>query len=134
MNTLSPGKPWVTKLSSAGLIYLHFGHRVISQVLKTKEDDDVTHNIYDKIYENFIQEIDAIDNGISQSDEEPRYKNCLLFVYDWPVKGFTTNIYWENQRKGQRYLGVGPLWPGRDHGFAFSSLHLLGIIQSKNAL
>jgi len=55
---------------------------VISQVLKTKEDDDVTRNIYDKIYENFIQEIDAIDNGISQSDEEPRYRNCLLFVYD----------------------------------------------------
>lgn len=82
MNTLSPGKPWLTKLSSAGLIYLHFGHRVISQVLKTKEDDDVTRNIYDKIYENFIQEIDAIDNGISQSDEKPRYRNCLLFVYD----------------------------------------------------
>lgn len=83
MKTLSPGKPWVTKLSSAGLIYLHFGHRVISQILKTKDDDDVTNNIYDKIYENFIQEIDAIDNGISQSDEEPRYVNCWLFVYDW---------------------------------------------------
>ncbi|XP_078362703.1 MYG1 exonuclease-like [Oculina patagonica] len=73
MKTLSSGKPWVTKLSSAGLVYLHFGHRVISQVLKTKDNDDVTNKIYDKIYENFIQEIDAIDNGISQSDEEPRY-------------------------------------------------------------
>ena len=72
MKKLNPNKPWVTKLSSAGLVYLHFGHRVISQILKTKEEDDVTHKIYDKIYENFVQEIDAIDNGISQCDGEPR--------------------------------------------------------------
>lgn len=72
MKTLNPNKPWVTKLSSAGLVYLHFGQRVISQILKTKEEDDVTCKIYDKIYENFVQEIDAIDNGISQCDGEPR--------------------------------------------------------------
>lgn len=72
MKTLKPNKPWVTKLSSAGLVYLHFGQRVISQILKTKEEDDVTCKIYDKIYENFVQEIDAIDNGISQCDGEPR--------------------------------------------------------------
>lgn len=58
MKTLKPNKPWVTKLSSAGLVYLHFGQRVISQILKTKEEDDVTCKIYDKIYENFVQEID----------------------------------------------------------------------------
>ena len=72
MKTLNPNKPWVTKLSSAGLVYLHFGQRLISQILKTKEDNDVTRKIYDKIYENFVQEIDAIDNGISQCDGEPR--------------------------------------------------------------
>ena len=72
MKTLNPNKPWVTKLSSAGLVYLHFGQRVISQILKTKEENDVTRKIYDKIYENFVQEIDAIDNGISQCDGEPR--------------------------------------------------------------
>lgn len=72
MKTLKPNKPWVTKLSSAGLVYLHFGQRVISQILKTKEENDVTRKIYDKIYENFVQEIDAIDNGISQCDGEPR--------------------------------------------------------------
>ena len=72
MKTLKSNKPWVTKLSSAGLVYLHFGQRVISQILKTKEDNDVTRKIYDKIYENFVQEIDAIDNGISQCDGEPR--------------------------------------------------------------
>ena len=81
MKTLSPSKPWVTKLSSAGLVYLHFGHQLVSQMLKTKENDAVTNKIYDKIYENFIQEIDAIDNGISQCDEEPRYANQWLLAY-----------------------------------------------------
>ena len=28
MNTLDPRKPWTTKLSSAGLVYAHFGRSV----------------------------------------------------------------------------------------------------------
>ena len=72
MASLAPGKKWVTKLSSAGLIYLHFGHRVLAGILGTKPDDDVTGVIYDKVYELFIEEVDAIDNGISTSDETPR--------------------------------------------------------------
>ena len=33
MSSLSEGsKKWVTKLSSAGLVYLHFGHRVLSTI------------------------------------------------------------------------------------------------------
>lgn len=72
MKTLCPNKPWTIKLSSAGLVYLHFGHRVIAQVLNTKVDDDMTCKVYDKVYEDFIQEVDAIDNGINQSDETPR--------------------------------------------------------------
>ncbi|XP_067033438.1 MYG1 exonuclease-like [Acropora muricata] len=74
MKTLCPNKPWTTKLSSAGLIYLHFGHRVIAQTLNTKVDEDITGKVYDKVYEDFIQEVDAIDNGINQSDEKPRYR------------------------------------------------------------
>lgn len=30
--------------------------------------------IYKKVYENFIEEIDAIDNGVPMTDEEPKYK------------------------------------------------------------
>ena len=69
---LSPGKPWETKLSSAGLVYLHFGLRLVSRILGIKCSDDMANKIYDKVYENFIQEIDAIDNGINQFDGEPR--------------------------------------------------------------
>ena len=33
MQSLSDGRwKWVTKLSSAGLIYLHFGHRILADV------------------------------------------------------------------------------------------------------
>ncbi|XP_027981458.1 UPF0160 protein MYG1, mitochondrial isoform X2 [Eumetopias jubatus] len=74
MSSLSPGKPWQTKLSSAGLIYLHFGHKLLAQLLGISEEDSMLGTIYDKMYENFVEEVDAVDNGISQWEEgEPRY-------------------------------------------------------------
>ncbi|XP_058869378.1 MYG1 exonuclease [Acipenser ruthenus] len=72
-HSLRPEKRWVTKLSSAGLVYLHFGQRVLAQRLEREEGDPEVQVLYDKVYENFVEEIDAIDNGISQWDEEPRY-------------------------------------------------------------
>lgn len=49
MSSLSPGKPWQTKLSSAGLIYLHFGHKLLAQLLGTNEEDSMVGTIYDKV-------------------------------------------------------------------------------------
>ena len=72
MSSLRPEKKWVTKLSSAGLVYLHFGHQLIAQLLELPPSDPVTELIYDKVYENFVEEVDAIDNGINATDEEPR--------------------------------------------------------------
>ncbi|KAM8977582.1 MYG1 exonuclease [Pelodytes ibericus] len=73
MHSLYPEKPWVTKLSSAGLVYAHFGSQIISILLSTEEDDPIIPVLYDKMYENFVEEIDGIDNGISQYDGEQRY-------------------------------------------------------------
>ena len=82
-HSLDPSKPWTTKLSSAGLIYVHYGKQVIRAVMekiaKEKEDnseipESVVALISDKVYENLIEEIDAVDNGISVSDDVPRYK------------------------------------------------------------
>ncbi|XP_026205942.1 UPF0160 protein MYG1, mitochondrial [Anabas testudineus] len=72
-HSLCPEKPWVTKLSSAGLVYLHFGHQVLAHLTQLKEDDRQLEVLYDKLYENFVEEVDAIDNGISQCDGEARY-------------------------------------------------------------
>jgi len=60
------------KLSSAGLIYKHFGREVITNILGT--DQDTTELIYKCVYKNFIEAIDAIDNGISVTDQPPRYR------------------------------------------------------------
>ena len=72
MNTLNDKFKWVTKLSSAGLVYFHFGHRIIAYLINSEADAPIVQILYDKVYENFVEEIDAIDNGISQSDEPPR--------------------------------------------------------------
>ncbi|XP_029946929.1 MYG1 exonuclease [Salarias fasciatus] len=72
-NSLHPEKPWVTKLSSAGLIYVHFGRRLLAQLTQLKEDDRQLEMLYDKLYEHFVEEVDAVDNGISQYDGEARY-------------------------------------------------------------
>lgn len=72
-NSLLPSKKWTTKLSSAGLVWVYFGERVISHILRTGLDDDITKVLYDKMYENFVEEVDAIDNGIEQSDGKQRY-------------------------------------------------------------
>ena len=69
------GKKWQTKLSSAGLVYAHFGKDVLKEILELKdqsEDGDMISILYDKIYETFVEAVDAIDNGINISQDNPR--------------------------------------------------------------
>ncbi|KAI3643450.1 hypothetical protein MP228_013005 [Amoeboaphelidium protococcarum] len=66
----------VTKLSSAGLIYRHFGKEVLqsimddnSQIAGLTAGADYKANIdvvYKKVYDDFIEAMDAIDNGVSR--------------------------------------------------------------------
>ncbi|XP_044739894.1 MYG1 protein-like [Chrysoperla carnea] len=57
----------IIKLSSAGLIYAHFGKEIISQILSnsklTKGDFKL---VYLHVYEDIVEELDGIDNGIKQ--------------------------------------------------------------------
>ncbi|XP_069735694.1 MYG1 exonuclease [Phaenicophaeus curvirostris] len=73
MQSLRPDKPWTTKLSSAGLVYCHFGSQILAELLGQPEDSPVVTALYDKMYESFVEEIDAVDNGIAQTEGEPRY-------------------------------------------------------------
>ena len=61
--------------------YFYFGERIVAQILGAKQEDKITGIIYDKVYERFVEEIDAIDNGISQCDEEPRWAQILIHVH-----------------------------------------------------
>lgn len=49
MHSLKPEKPWQTKLSSAGLVYFHFGTQILATRLGLNEEDPVVHVLYDKV-------------------------------------------------------------------------------------
>ncbi|ABN65680.1 predicted protein [Scheffersomyces stipitis CBS 6054] len=61
-----------TKLSSAGLVYKHFGKEIIQQVLEyTPEKDSKNIDLlYEKVYKEFIESLDANDNGINNYSTE----------------------------------------------------------------
>lgn len=61
------------KLSSAGLIYCHFGHEIIRQYMPKETSNDIIDLIFKKIYHGLIQEIDGIDNGVPMFSSEPLY-------------------------------------------------------------
>lgn len=69
--TTFPGRP--TKLSSAGLVYMHFGRTILAQELaairsvdtsSVSENDPDIETVYPQLYESFVEAIDANDNGI----------------------------------------------------------------------
>ena len=68
-----PGKTFNTKLSSAGLIYVHFGKRLIAQIIEKPVADPLVEKIFDKVYEKFMEEVDANDNGIATHEGPARY-------------------------------------------------------------
>jgi uncharacterized UPF0160 family protein len=68
-----------TKLSSAGLVYKHFGKEIVSKKIEKSVEDPVTNQLYLKMYKSFIEAVDGVDNGVSQYDilegAEPNYEN-----------------------------------------------------------
>ena len=75
MKDIKPEMSFTTKLSSAGLVYAHYGFEILKRIyakdsgLEAMSDNQVK-QLYQKVYENFVEEIDAVDNGISVSDSE----------------------------------------------------------------
>ncbi|KAK1382275.1 Metal-dependent protein hydrolase [Heracleum sosnowskyi] len=66
-----------TKLSSAGLVYKHFGLEIIAKEVQLDESHPDVMRLYLAIYKSFMEAIDAIDNGINQydTDQPPKYVN-----------------------------------------------------------
>lgn len=73
MSTLIPDAKWTTKLSSAGLVYVHYGRDVLSKLIADEVPESELNSIYAKVYETFVQEVDAIDNGIPVCEGKPNY-------------------------------------------------------------
>ncbi|CAG8491568.1 3681_t:CDS:10 [Paraglomus brasilianum] len=80
------------KLSSAGLIYKHFGKEIIATQLGLEVADSKVAILYDKIYEDFIEALDAVDNGINQYPSEipAKYKETTTL----PSRVATFNPWW----------------------------------------
>ncbi|WJX43152.1 hypothetical protein P8452_30295 [Trifolium repens] len=71
------GHGFSTKLSSAGLVYKHFGKEIIANELKVDEEHQDVNYVYLAVYRSFMEAIDAVDNGINQydTDQPPKYVN-----------------------------------------------------------
>ncbi|XP_026425829.1 UPF0160 protein-like [Papaver somniferum] len=71
------GHGFTTKLSSAGLVYKHFGMEIIAKELQVDQGHPDVHRLFLAIYKSFMEAIDAIDNGINRYDTDlpPRYVN-----------------------------------------------------------
>ncbi|EOO03479.1 putative myg1 protein [Phaeoacremonium minimum UCRPA7] len=70
--TTFPGRT-ATKLSSAGLVYMHFGKEIIAGRRGaagegSSSDFSTVDLLYGKIYESFVEALDAHDNGVSAYD------------------------------------------------------------------
>ncbi|KAI0304859.1 GAMM1 protein [Russula brevipes] len=112
------GHGFSTKLSSAGLIYKHFGREIISNQLQVTLNNPHIELIWLKLYKEFIEALDAIDNGISQypDDIQPKYRNrtdlsarvgWLNPAWNEPVDSQTvdTQFLKASQLAGEEFLG-----------------------------
>jgi uncharacterized UPF0160 family protein len=57
------------KLSSAGLIYKHYGQKVIAQLLNWPQDHQELPFLHKKVYDSLIEMFDGVDNGVEQYPE-----------------------------------------------------------------
>lgn len=67
-----------TRLSSAGLVYKHFGKEILKHVIGTIDatagsNEEFVDICYLKVYKDFMEHIDAIDNGVSVAEGEIKY-------------------------------------------------------------
>ncbi|EFA76510.1 metal-dependent protein hydrolase domain-containing protein [Heterostelium album PN500] len=82
------------KLSSAGLIYKHYGKEIIKNRLKV--NDEITDIIYKK---DFIEELDGVDNGIERYPAEIKAKYKMNTTISQRVASM--NPYWNEDQSEQ---------------------------------
>ncbi|XWS50298.1 hypothetical protein CRYUN_Cryun12cG0076200 [Craigia yunnanensis] len=77
------GHGCTTKLSSAGLVYKHYGAEIIAKELELDVQHLNVYRLFPAVYKNFVEAVDAIDNGIDQydMDQPPRYVNATGLSY-----------------------------------------------------
>ncbi|KAF5400556.1 Metal-dependent protein hydrolase [Paragonimus heterotremus] len=122
-------KSWNVKFSSAGLVYAHFGKRLLLSLTNWDVESEPLKRIFSKIYESFVLEIDGVDNGVSPSNERLKYNirtgisQRVTRLNPWwnePSKN-TTSAFWEAvDLVGREFLDTVRYfaecwWPARDY-------------------
>lgn len=54
---------FVTKLSSAGLVYKHFGKELVAAAMGQPADSQIVATTWIAVYKHFMEAVDGIDNG-----------------------------------------------------------------------
>lgn len=89
-----------TKLSSAGLIYLHYGKDIIQELSDKHIREDQLDIIYKKVYKNFIEHIDANDNGIEICSEKLKYNISTSL----PSRIAQLNPQWNEEQSNDKIM------------------------------
>ena len=76
-----------TKLSSAGLVYMHYGKQIIAYCTGLPNDHSDVELLFVKLYDDFVEAFDANDNGISVFDSADVRKSGLQKKFQ--DKGFS---------------------------------------------
>ncbi|CCK71230.1 Myg1p KNAG_0G01720 [Huiozyma naganishii CBS 8797] len=85
-----------TKLSSAGLVYKHYGRDIIKCILDGAVTSDADLEVlYQRVYEKFVEALDANDNGINKYDVEelgvqPKFNDNAISI-PGIISGFNPN-------------------------------------------
>jgi uncharacterized UPF0160 family protein len=62
------------RMSSAGLVFKHYGRDVIGVLGAGELAAEYTDIVFERTYDKLIREVDAVDNGVDPSDGEVRYR------------------------------------------------------------
>ncbi|KAK4930400.1 hypothetical protein LTR49_003141 [Elasticomyces elasticus] len=76
-----------TKLSSAGLVWMHYGKQIIHAVTGIEPSSSDCELLYTKIYDDFVEAFDGNDNGIATYDPSALRKAGIDKKFN--DKGFT---------------------------------------------
>jgi signal-transduction protein with cAMP-binding, CBS, and nucleotidyltransferase domain len=68
----------VTRLSSAGLVYVHFGQEIIAQLVAMPVKSEIVQETYKRVYEGFIEEIVML--CLKTVNIFPNLKACFVFL------------------------------------------------------
>ena len=81
VDTMNTGvSQYKTRLSSAGLVYRHYGRQIIAKygaysvekgLIQKELSEPEVDILFDRIYRNFVEQIDGVDNGVAEFSPVP---------------------------------------------------------------